>query len=57
MILAYSHTKCKTEEQKLQGFLHFLKIIDLKPDFFYNLLVYYFLNKELKNEGFIISLV
>lgn len=44
-------------EQKLQGFLHFLKSIDLKPDFFYNLLVYYFLNKELKNEGFIISLV
>lgn len=57
MILAYRNTKCKTAEQKLQCFLHFLKSIDLKPDFFYNLLVYYFLNKELKNEGFIISLV
>ena len=57
MILAYSHIKMQDGRAKLQGFLHFLKSIDLKPDFFYNLLVYYFLNKELKNEGFIISLV
>lgn len=57
MILAYRSTKMQDSRAKLQGFLHFLKSIDLKPDFFYNLLVYYFLNKELKNEGFIISLV